>query len=140
MSVATYSAADMVILVNGIQISGFSDSDTVTVALDETKFTKYTGVDGVTSRSHNASDAGKFTFSLAQTSDANAVFAGFLKLDLADLGSNAVFGVAVLDPNNPSTFYLGTGAWVEGMPESGFAKEIGTREWVVEASDIKWGM
>jgi len=29
---------------------------------------------------------------------------------------------------------------VEGMPESGYAKEIGIREWVVEASDIKWNL
>jgi len=142
MGVATYSPKKLVNSIAGVEITGFSDSDIVTISLDEAKFVKYTSVDGTTSRSHNVSDSGRFVYSLNQTSAANQVFSGLLKNDLANPDGSQTFGIGVRDENTSGTgtYYLGTGSWVEGMPESGYAKEIGVREWVVEASDIKWNI
>lgn len=142
MGVATYSPKNMVITLGGLPITGFSDSDMVTISLDEPKFAKYNSVDGAISRSHNVADAGRFVFSLNQTSSANQLFSSALQLDLANPDGSNTFTVGVRDENTSGTgtYYLGTGAWVEGMPESGYAKEIGVREWVVEASDIKWNI
>ncbi|NRA42484.1 MAG: DUF3277 family protein [Pseudomonadales bacterium] len=142
MGVATYSPKKLVNSVAGETITGFSDSDIVTITLDEPKFVKYTSVDGTTSRSHNVSDSGRFVYTLNQTSAANQIFSGLLKADLANPDGSATFGLGVRDNNTSGTgtYFLGTGAWVEGMPESGYAKEIGTREWVIEASNIEWNI
>ena len=35
---------------------------------------------------------------------------------------------------------MGTGSWVEGMPECAYTKEINGREWVIEASNIEWNI
>lgn len=142
MSVATYSPKNMVITLGGLPVTGFSDSDMVTISLDEPKWAKYTSVDGTVSRSHNVADGGRFVFTLNQTSAANQIFSSALQLDLANPDGSNTFGVAVRDENTSGagTFYLGTGSWVEGMPESAYGKEIGTREWVVEVSDVKWNL
>jgi hypothetical protein len=142
MGVPTYSPQNMVVTVNGQDITGFGDTDIVTIALDESKFVKYTSVDGGVSRSHNVANAGIFTFTLNQTSKANQIFSSLLQLDLANPDGSNTFGVGIRDENTSGTgtYYLGTGSWVQGMPESGYQKEINTREWVVEASDIKWNI
>ena len=142
MSVATYSPKNMVITLGGLPVTGFGDSDMVTISLDEPKWAKYTSVDGTVSRSHNVADSGRMVFTLNQTSAANQIFSSALQLDLANPDGSNTFGVAIRDENTSGagTFYLGTGSWVEGMPESAYGKEISTREWVVEISDIKWNI
>ena len=142
MGVATYSPKKLVNSIAGYEITGFSDTDIVTISLDEPKFVKYNSVDGTTSRSHNVSDSGRFVYSLNQTSNANQIFSTLLKNDLANPDGSLTFGIGVRDGNTSGagTYFLGTGSWVEGMPENGYAKEIGVREWVVEASDIKWNI
>ncbi len=136
-NVHTYSPKNMVIMIDVFQVTGFGDTDMVTVALDEPKFEKYTGVDGVVSRSHNVADTGTITFTLAQTSSSNADFSNLLQVDTADPSGDYTFSVSVID-NNSGTYYIGRGSWVQGMPESGYAKTVGTREWVVEVAELDW--
>lgn len=130
----------MIISVAGVQITGFGDSDMVTISLDEDKFTKYVSVDGEVSRSFNVADTGRFVFTLNQTSQANAVLSGLLTADVFDNTGNLTFPVAIRDQNSEGTFYLGTDCWVSAMPESAFGKEIGTREWVIDASKIRYAI
>lgn len=140
MSTETYSPKNMVITVAGRQVTGFGDTDMVTISLDEAKFVKYVSVDGEVSRSHNVADTGRFVFTLNQNSSANELFSGLLTADTFDASGNLVFPVAVRDENSNGTFYLGTDCWIEGMPESSFGKEIGTREWVIEAKKIRYSL
>lgn len=132
----TYSPKRLIIAVAGQQLTGFGDSDMVTVALDEAHFTKYKSVDGEVSRSFNPTSSGSFTITLNQTSRANQILSGLLLADIADNTGNLVFPVTVRDLNSSDTFYLGTNCWVESMPESNFAKEIETREWVLQSEKI----
>ena len=140
MSTATYSPKRMIISIAGTQITGFGDSDMLTVSLDEDKFVKYTSVDGEVSRSFNVPDTGRFVLTLNQTSQANSTLSGLLTADVFDNTGNLTFPVAIRDQNSEGTFYLGTDCWVVGMPESGFGKEIGTREWVIDASKIRYAI
>jgi len=130
----------MIITVAGVQVTGFSDTDMLTVSLDEAKFVKYVSVDGEVSRSHNVADTGRFVFSLNQTSRANTLFSGLLISDTANPTGDLTFPIAVRDQNSEGTFYLSKNCWIEGMPESGFGKEIGTREWVCEAEKIRYAI
>ena len=140
MSTPTYSPKRMIISVAGRQITGFGDTDLLTVALDEAKFVKYVSVDGEVARSFNVADTGSFTFTLNQTSEANSWFNALLLADVTTSDGSATFPVAIRDQNSEGTFYLGTDCWVEGMPESGYAKEISTREWVVQAKKIRYAL
>lgn len=140
MSTKTYSPKRMIITVAGVQITGFGDTDMLTVSLDEEKFVKYVSVDGDVARSFNVADTGRFVLTLNQTSNANEVLSGLLAADVFDNTGNLTFPVAIRDQNSKGTFYLGTDCWVAGMPESGFGKEISTREWVIEASKIRYAI
>ena len=140
MSVGTYAAKKMVTLINGLPLRGFSDSDMVTVALDEESFVKYMSVDGQGSRSANGNSAGTFTFSLAQTSASNQIFSEILKTDIKRSDGSVKCDVTIVDPNSNGTYYKSVTCWIKGMPESGFNKEISTREWVVDSTDIDWNI
>lgn len=130
----------MIITVAGVQITGFGDSDMLTVSLDEAKFVKYTSVDGEVARSFNVADTGRFVFTLNQTSRANGVLSALLTADVSDNTGNLTFPVAIRDQNSEGTAYLGTECWIEGMPESAFGKEITTREWVIDAAKIRYAI
>jgi hypothetical protein len=134
--VNTYSPKRLVVQVQGQQLTGFSDSDMVTISLDEEKFAKYISVDGQVSRSFNVANSGKFVISLNQTSKANQILSTLLSADVADNTGKLTFQMSVRDMNSPLTFYTGVDCWVSGMPESSFGKEIETREWTIEASSI----
>lgn len=138
MSVATYSPNRLVNTINGVQLSGFGDSDIVTIKLDEDKFEKFVSVDGQVARSFNVANTGTFTYTLNQTSEANTILSSLLKADTLSNTGDLTFSVVVRDENSTGTFYLGTRCWIKGMPESGYNKEIGTREWVIEATDITY--
>ena len=137
MSVDTYSPKNMVLLVNGIQVTGFSDTDLVTITRDEAKFVKYIGVDGGVSRSHNVAEAASAVFSLSQTSSSNGVFSNLIQRDNEDPSGSRTFDMEILDRNS-GTYFRGTGCWIENMPEAGYAKEISSREWTVDIAELKW--
>lgn len=134
--VATYSPKRVILTIYGKQIQGFSDNDMVTVVKDEDSFAKYIAVDGEVSRSHNPSSSGKFTITLNQTSPANQLLSTLLLADIADNTGKLVFGVSLRDLNSSGTFYYGHDCWVSKMPDSGFNKAIGTREWVIETKTM----
>jgi hypothetical protein len=142
MSIPTYSPKRLIVTINGVQITGFGDSDIITVALDEDKFAKFVSVDGPVSRSHNVSSSGTFTITLAQTSGANEVLSTLLNLDTLDASGNATFSVSVIDANskNKGTSYTSKNCWVRGMPESPFSKEVTERVWVIDAENISFGI
>lgn len=134
----TYSPKRLILAINGVQITGFSDTDIVTVTQDEPKFVKYIAVDGDVSRSYNPSSSGRFVISLNQTSQANEVLSTLLALDVATNTGEATFVVTLRDTNSNGTSYIAKNCWVENMPESSFSKEITTREWVIDTADMSY--
>lgn len=137
MAVKTYSPLDMVILVAGQQVTGFSDTDMLAIALDEPKFVKYTGVGGDSSRSHNVANGATITFQLSQTSSANDLFSTILLADTKNPTGNNVVNVEVRDPNS-GTKFLAIDSWIQGMPEVSYAKEISVREWVFDVPELTY--
>lgn len=140
MSLPTYSPKRLVITAGGQAISGFSDSDILSVALDEDKFVKYVSVDGQVSRSFNVADSGKFVLTLNQTSKANLILNSLLKADALDNTGRLTFPMYVADGNSEGTFFIGSNCWVAGMPECKYVKEIEVREWVIEAEKIAYNI
>lgn len=136
----TYSPKRCVLTVAGIRVEGFSDNDMFTVSLDERSFVKFIGADGDVARSHNPATSGKFVLSLNQTSTANQVLSGLLQADVLENTGRLVFPVTLYDLNSNGTFYLGLNCWIEGVPESGYGKAVGTREWVIESTSMKYNI
>lgn len=125
----------MIISVGGRQVTGFSDTDLVTITRDEQKFTKIAGADGEIGRSHNCSDAGTITFSLMQTSEANDYFSQLLLNDAASIDGSDMVSVYISDELGTSK-YLAEESWFQNPAEAGFANEIGTREWILDCAKI----
>jgi hypothetical protein len=130
----TYSACKVKTVIAGIAISGFGESDMITVERDEAKFIKTTGADGVVSRSHVCHNAGQIQITLQQTSKANDALSGLLAADEATLQGQ--FPIVIKDLNGTSV-YVGSDCWITGPPPGSFGKEIGERVWVIDCADLK---
>ena len=97
-SVASYSFKDVVVLVDGIPITGFADGDdAITVERNEDGYTLLIGADGDAVAMKNANRSGIATLRLLQSSSSNAVLSAILKVQ--DAGLLAPVPFAVTDPN-----------------------------------------
>ncbi len=133
MSTPTYSACKVIVTVAGIRIQGFGETDMVSAERDADKFTKSTGADGRSSRSHNCSNAGKIKITLQQTSEANDVLSKLLLADEATL--DAKFPVSIVDRNG-STNIIGGDCWLMGPPAAALNSEIGDVVWNIDVSNL----
>lgn len=133
MSVRSYDPSQVVVTVNGAQMSGFADGTFVSVIRSNDAFTKVTGADGVTSRSKSSDKSGELTITLAQTSPSNDILSALATLD--ELSSLGVVAIAVKDISGRSLFASGN-AWIRKVPDSAFGKEIDNREWVFDCADL----
>lgn len=133
MAVKTYSPKKVSVVIGGFIISGYAEGSFVKVEYEDDAFTKVTGADGETSRTHSANISGTITLTLLQTSESNDVLSG---LHIADrLSLQGVVPVLIKD-NNGTTFAGAPEAWIKKMPESEFAKEMGEREWVIDCGAL----
>lgn len=134
MSVFTYAADKVRVVVGGFPLTGFSDGTFITVERDEQAYNKVTGADGVTSRARTGNRAGSITISLQQTSPSNDVLSGFMIADEAsDLG---VVPVLIKDTSG-RTIHATSAAWVRQKPSETFSKNIENREWILDCARIE---
>ena len=137
MAVRTYDAARVAVTVNGVNISGFGEATFVSVEREEENFVKVVGADGNVSRSKTNNKSGSLTITLQQTSPSNDVLSGLAAKDEAT--SDAIFPVIVKDVTGGSRIFSATG-WMQGVPVIEFAKEISTREWIIDLADIEFNI
>lgn len=133
MSVFTYAADEVRIIVGGVPISGLADGTFVTVESDEQRYNKVTGADGVTSRARTGNRAGTITITLQQTSPSNAVLTGIMLADERD--NEGVVNVLIRDSSG-SDLHAADSAWVQQPPPAEYGKEVGDREWVLDCGRI----
>jgi hypothetical protein len=134
MPLYTYDPKDLVLTVGGVAISGYADGEFVSVERTNDAFSMVSGADGDVSRAKSNDKTGAITITLAQTSLSNDVLAGFARLD--EESNDGVVPVIAKDLNGTSVFFSGS-AWVRKVPASAFAKEIQTREWVLDCADLE---
>lgn len=135
--VRTYDPSQVIVTINGANMSGFADGTFVTIERDEQSFTKVIGADGTSSRSKTSNRSGMLTITLAQTSPSNDILSALLAQDEAS--SDAVFSVQVKDNSGDSRVFSGTG-WVQGMPSIEYGKDMSNREWVIELVDMEFNI
>lgn len=130
----TYDFSQVSVIVGGFAMTGFADGSSVTVERDEDAFTLSVGSDGEAARSKSNNFAGKITIKLMQTSPSNDVLSAFAKAD--ELSNSGVIPSMVKD-NLGRSLHMAENSWVERMPSSDYARESGTREWVMRTNHLE---
>lgn len=133
MAAKTYDPSQVAIIVGGFQVTGFADGTFLTVERNADNFALYIGTDGEGTRAKSNNKSGRMTFTLAQSSDANAFLSALVTAD--ELSNSGIVPVLVKD-NSGSSLYSAETAWIVKHPAAEFGREIGTREWILETDNL----
>ena len=124
-----YSWANVILLVNGIEINGFDEGDDV-VKGERTKDSAQdkVGVDGEMSVSYTQDKSGTITIRLQQTSDSNA----FLNSLVVAAENGAFVPVAVLLRNTITTETAGgSQGYIKRVPNISRGENVTSQEWMI---------
>lgn len=105
-------------------ITKLSNWNEVTVAFDEDGWTLTSGTQGEATRTKNANRLGTITITVPQTSADNDILSGWYFS-----GLNMLCDVRDNNGTSAGTMALGT---VVKLADQGYAKESGTREWMIK--------
>lgn len=132
----SYDPSQVIITVGRVILSGFSDGDFVMAERDEEMYFTKVGADGGVARARNANKSGTFTFKLLPTSKSNDQLSELLATDDLTNDGLSVFPISVSDGSGRS-LAVATQCWIKSIPAATFAKEVGEREWIFSAADLK---
>lgn len=136
-----YSFQDCVMLVNGVEITGWDEGDDVIkVSRRADAITDKVGAGGEMMVSVSADRSGEFAFKLQQTSSSNKYLQQLMDLQQAS-GSNFVpIGVLFQDTYR-NDMASGASGYLKKPPEMSRGANAGTQEWtvVVERLDLVFG-
>lgn len=131
----TYDPAQVIVNVDGRDISGYADGTFVNVARNADAFTLTVGADGESTRAKSNNKSGRFTFTLQQSSPSNDILDEIATSD--ELNNTGAVAVLVSDKSG-TTIAQAQVAWVVKKPDSGFAKETENREWILETGNLEY--
>ena len=134
MSVKTYDAASVSIILAGIPFEGFADGTFVTIARDNASWNSLVGSDGEGARAKTNDKSGTITCTLMQTSITNDALSALMQLDEAS--GDGVAPLLVKD-NSGRTLCQAETAWLEKPADVEFGREISNREWVIKTDNLQ---
>lgn len=138
---ATFAPNDVTIILthstSGIvhQIAGFSQDSIVTIERNSPTYDLYTGADDTNTRIYKANTSANITVPLAQTSNSNDILTALYLNDKASRDSTGMFSITIKDNSGRSSFFAEE-AWIAVVPNSEFANDMQTREWVIHAAKM----
>ena len=133
MAAKTYDPSQVAIIVGGFQVTGFADGTFLSVERNADNFALYVGTDGEGTRAKSNNKSGRMTFTLAQSSDANAFLSALATAD--ELSNSGIVPVLVKD-NSGTSLYSAETAWIVKHSPAEFGREVGTREWILETDNL----
>jgi hypothetical protein len=129
LATLTYSASQVIIIVNGVPMTGYADGDFCKVEYTADPFKMYIGADGSTARSRNADHSGSIEITLMQTSPSNDILSAQAEADwLLGIG----VGSAMVKDLKGSAIWSAMECWVRKPSPTAYGKEITTRTWVLD--------
>jgi hypothetical protein len=134
MAANTYSACELLVQFGNIVLTGFGETDIVTIKRDEDRFIKKAGADGHIGRARVCHNSGTVEITLSQTAKANDQLSKLLANDESTCGTKT-FSLIIKDGCGSSN-YTGTDCWISGPPEVKYGKELQDRVWKIEVSDL----
>ena len=131
---STYSADEVIVMVDGVPIQGGAEDTFVEIEYDEQDFEKSYGARGQVSRTRNLADGGTITITVKQTDVDDIVHLESIG-DL-DRGtrSNTV-SISVKDVRN-GEITLGRSCWLQQRPNRDYAADEGEREFTFDVDRI----
>jgi len=128
----THDLKRVVITVNGRRIRGGAESDLITIAYDEDKYTKTYGSTGRPTRSRTNADGGTFTISLAQNDIEDIRY-----LDSLNSLPSPLDIVAIVVQDAETLVMIGSDkCWLKKQPDEGLNKAAGSRVYVFDTGQI----
>jgi hypothetical protein len=131
MALKTYYPDQVALVAAGVPCSGFMDGTFITVEYNEEAFALTTGVDRESCRTRLNDNSARFTFTLMQTSDSNALLSALHTLDKNSPNGDGIAPSFVKD-NSGTTLAAAETSWIVKSAPIVYAKEVQGREWVVE--------
>lgn len=128
MSVRTYDPKQVIVTINGIPMSGFSDGTFLEVDRTEPTWSTVVGADGLVTRGKTNNFTGTVTLTLKQSSPSNDILSGLMAIDEAT--NTGVFPILIKDLSGNS-IYFGGRCWVTQYANSTFGKDISDRQWTL---------
>lgn len=129
----TYDPEQVVILLDNLPVMGFAEGSMVSVEKNEDFSNSYVGTKGEYSRAINRNKSGTITIRLQHNSPFVAIIEGWANQDYPP-----VISFAVVDPASYETFG-NTHCWLNTDAVHDFSNEIGEREYVFWAGNIRKG-
>ncbi len=126
----TYAAAEVKTTFGPHSVTGTNDGDFINIEPISDGIVSQAGADGEVVRSMSADQRCRVTITVQQGSPSNDFFSGAYHADRVS-GGRAVLPLIIRDLRG-TTVFAAAKAWVTKLPSSGFAKEAGSREWVLE--------
>ncbi|MCP1404576.1 phage structural protein [Achromobacter insolitus] len=130
MSANTYAPGQVKIVMGAVALSGLAEDTFVTVAEIGEGISSVAGVDGEVARAMSRDSRLRITVTLLQTSASNDLLTAMHQADKATDGNGAV-PIAITDLRGRS-LHASDSAWVVKTPDAGYARQVGSREWVIE--------
>lgn len=130
----TYDPKLVVVIVGGVQITGFADGTFVTVRRNSDAWSLQMGVDGEGTRSKSNDKSGQIEIQLMQSSQSNVYLSN---LALADELNNAGLVPAMVKDNGGSSLAVAEQAYIKKTPDGENAREAGPRTWVIETDNLQ---
>ena len=128
MSVRTYDPKAVIVTINGIPMSGYSDGTFVEIDRNEPTWNTVVGADGLVTRGKTNNFSGTMTLSLKQSSPSNDVLSSLMAIDEAT--NTGVFPILVKDLSGNS-IYFSADCWINQYANSTFDKAITDRQWTL---------
>ena len=129
-AVKTYNPSRVLIIMNGVPLSGYADGTFVNITQMNDGITTTVGADGEIARAVNTDRRCTVTVTLQQTSPGNTALSGMYSIDLLTCGG--IVGPLVIQDLCGETIFMASQAWVVKPADVEFAKEITNRAWQIE--------
>lgn len=130
----TYDPSKVIVTLDDVVLSGFSDNEFIKIKYDEDRFQKVKGIDGEVGRIRNMSFSGTVEITLMSSSESNKWLSGFH--NLARLGKTKPFSISILDLSGSSVM-RSSKSWIKTASEVTFGKEIVDNVWTIDCADMK---
>lgn len=130
--VRTYSPDRVKVTYGGNTIKGMADGTFITVSQITDGITSQAGADGEVARAMSADRRMRVVLTLQQTAPSNEALSTAYDADQLS-GGEVPLPLSITDLRGASLFASGA-AWIVKKADSGFAKEVGTREWTLETA------
>lgn len=135
MMLTQYSPKDVVVSFNGINITGFDETDMITITRNQDLVNETVGAQGDLQLTVVHDRTGQVDFTLLQNSNSNVALEAFL-LGTAITNKIIIAEIAIVDMNTGAS-YLAHNAYLKSMPDYAFGSDNNSRTWSFGCEQIE---